>query len=213
MSGPGRGAGGPRCPRPSSRAPHLSRIPKRRNASTEARTGVPAAPAAPPADPGQSAAPWPPAAAFPRTPRQLAGNVGGRSPPEPPSRHPLGAPSPLTSDDEDSAPGRALSGGRWRPFPGPARPRPPGPARLGWKPGPCRPQPRGSGRSRLRPPPPRAPSAPQVTALQPPASASSGRRHERISRPLLLPPVAAAPRRLSRRCRQVPSLEPHFSRL
>lgn len=187
---PRRGAAGRGCPRSASRAPHLARIPKRRNASAEARTGVPAAPAAPPADTGQSAAPWPPTA---------AGDVGGRSPRGPPSRHPLVAPSPLTSDDEDSAPGRALRGGRWQPFPGPALPRPPGPARLGWKPGPRRPQPSGSGRSRLRP-------------LPPPGAGTSG-SPGRCSFPRW-PPHRAASRRLSRRCRQVPSpLEPHFSRL
>lgn len=41
------------------------------------------------------------------------------------------------------------------------------------------------------------PTAQRVRALPPPAAASPGRGHERVSRPLLLPPMATAPRRVA----------------
>lgn len=207
VSGPGRGAGGPRCPRPSSRAPHLSRIPKRRR-----HGGQDWGPCRPGRPSGRSGSECPrplPQPSLGPT-RQLAGDVGGHSPPGPPSRHPWRL-TPTHQLRRGLGSGKGTERRRWRPFRG-ARPRPPGPPGLAGKPGPRRPQPRGPGAPACCPP--RAPSAPQVTALRPPASASSGRRHERVSRPGLLPPSGRRARADSTGAAgKSPSLEPHFSRL
>ena len=209
------GAGLPKFPLPrpqSRRNPAAQERRPRRPGPGGGREGSPPPPptagrpngrvpsAAPRPRPGS---PPPPAAVSPRAPRRRAGPVGGRCRAGPPSRRPLEAPSPLTSDEDSLGEGHCAAGGgaRARPRPLPRGPAHPGPARLRWKPG------------------RRPPTAPRVGAL-PPLAALSGRRasaspgHERASRPLLLPTVTAPPRRHCRLCRQVASLLlPHFSYL